>query len=758
MKRFAHFKFSILFFCITFAFILMVSPSCSTRKNTRKLDIERLFMQTTKPEITFTNSGGLEGVGGSRSVSEEVTFSQYSNDLDNNEVLANELNQLDTTKTYRLSGVVVRARSNFATERDGRVHVDFDIIAPIDILDPYWRLTFAPMLIDGDSIIPLDTILVTGEGFRDKQIGDLEAYEDFLSTIVDPTAYDSLFINWKTLYKEINKVQKRNYNEYKSQYDMMMDYENWKEMNDMEFLRMEAIARRHKRHVYERHWRKAEEKSLKNLQKNTDTLGIHDLYMKKYEKEYTDYLKKRFSLDWLDSITVDLNIHNQKDSIMRRSYIPKKYREIHFNGLTVRDIIAKPFTKEDSAKIAKHHYLIDEIVLNEMNIERKGEIFRDVVEFPYRLEGEEMYGLRLDTVISAEDDFVYTYKQPWKVEKSTKKLDVVLTAMVEGMDRSSFVFPLSDTLSYFIASLSQLADESFVVERKMLHKNMVDNQSMYPDYRTKTAYRFRDLRNPEIFDKIFEAYQIYNQEADLVVDSVTIRGFTDLSGLWHENYELSLQRGKEVADYFKQKGVRYPVVKAAGEDWPSLARAVQAHSGLRNKQAILDSLTSAIYPDLTEESIKKDYPEDYKIIRDEIYPKLTRFDVTLHINRPGIQENTLQETHREDYAEGIRLLREKEYMPALEKLAPYADYNTALALICLGYNDKAQEVLQALPETGRNEYLLAIVKARKQNLNEAARHLQKACKLNPELAARTRLDSEVRELADMYDLWDTLDN
>ncbi|RNC65920.1 hypothetical protein D7D25_05220 [Proteiniphilum sp. X52] len=757
MKKYTPLNCSLLFVVATFVFIITISPSCSTKKNHRKLDIERLFMQTTKPEITFTNSGGLEGMNGSRSVSEEVTFTQSTrSELDNNEVLANEMDRLDTTKTYRLSGVVVRAKSNFATERDGRVHVDFDIIAPTDVLDPYWRLTLAPMLIDGDSITPLDTVYVTGEGFRDKQMGDYEAYEDFLNTIVDPSAYDSLFVDWKSLNKEILKVQKRNYSDYKRAYDLMMDYDNWRKMNEMEFLRAQAIARRHKRHVQERYWRQSEKKALRYLQKNTDTLGIYHRYMGKYEKDYTDYLKKQFSFDWLPSITPDINIHAQKDSIMSRSYIPRKYREIHQKGLTLRDIKAKPFTKEDSAKIAKHHYLIDDIVLNDMNIERKGEIFKEVVEFP--IPGEEMTGLRLDTVITAEYDFRYPYKQPWKIEKSTKKLEVVLAAMVEGVDKSTFVFPLSDTLTYFIASLAQLADESLVIERKMLHKNMVDNQSLYPDYRTKKSHRFRDIRNPEIFDKIVEAYQIYNNEADLVVDSISIRAYTDLEGLWHENYELSLERAKEVADYLRQKGVRNPVPKAAGEDWPTLARQVQSHRSLLYRQAILDSLTSAIYPDMTEENIKRDYPDDYKIIRQEIYPKLVRFDVTLHINRPGIEENTLQETHREDYAEGIKLLREKEYMLALEKLAKYADYNTALALVCLGYNDKAQEVLEALPETGRNEYLLAIIKARKDNKNEAAKHLQKACQLSPELYSRTRLDSEVRELADELNLWDTLNN
>lgn len=755
MKKYTPFNSGLLFFIVTIIFTMIISPSCSTRKNHRKLDIERLFMQTTQPEITFSGAGGLEGMDGSRSVSEEVTFSQSTGDLDKNEVSVNELDRLDTTKIYRLTGVVVKAKSNFATERDGRVHVDFDIIAPVDVLDPYWRLTFAPMLIDGDSITPLDTVYVTGEGFRDKQLGDYDAYRDFLNTIVDPAAYDSLFVDWKNMNKEIYKVQRRNYSDYRRSYDLMMDYENWKKMNEMEFLRMEALARRHRLHVHEHHWRKSEKKALKYLQKDADTTGIYAKHMEGYKKDYTDFLKKQFSFEWLNGeLTPDINIHAHKDSIMRRIHIPKKYRDFYHNRMTLRDLKATPFTKQDSARIAKHHYLIDEIVLNDMNIERRGEIFNEVVEFPVPEEGR--LGMRVDTVISAEYDFRYPYKQPWKIGNGTKKLAVVMAAMVEGVDRSTFVFPLTDTLTYFIATLSQLADESMVTDRKMLHKSMVDNQSVYPNYRTKKSFKVSDINNKDVFDKILEAYKVYNNENDLVVDSITIRAFTDLSGLWHENYELAEKRVQEAASFLRQKGVRHVATKTAGEDWPTLARQVQSHNGLLYRQAILDSLTNAVYPDMTEENIKKEYPDDYKIISNEIYPKLTRFDISLHINRPSIETDTVKETFREDYAEGIKLLREKEYMLALEKLAKYADYNTALTLVCLGYNDKAQEVLDVLPQTGRNEYLLAIVQARKGNKNEAARHLRKACELSPELYNRTKLDSEVRDLADELNLWDSL--
>lgn len=101
-----------------------------------------------------------------------------------------------------------------------------------------------------------------------------------------------------------------------------------------------------------------------------------------------------------------------KDSVLKRSHIPRKYRNLYAKGLTIRDLKAKPFTAEDSVKIAKHHYLIDEIVLNEMNMNRKDDIFKEIVQFPYRTDTK---GIRTDTVITAEENMVYTYRQPWKV-------------------------------------------------------------------------------------------------------------------------------------------------------------------------------------------------------------------------------------------------------------------------------------------------------------------------------------------------------
>lgn len=89
-------------------------------------------------------------------------------------------------------------------------------------------------------------------------------------------------------------------------------------------------------------------------------------------------------------------------------------------------------------------------------------------------------------------------------------------------------------------------------------------------------------------------------------------------------------------------------------------------------------------------------------------------------------------------------------------MANYLDYNTALCLTCMGYNDKAQSLLEKLPETAKNEYLAAILAARKNDDQKAAVHLIKACQLDPNLYHRVSLDTEVKGLADRLNLWERL--
>lgn len=726
-----------------------ILSSCATHRASNSLEIGRLFMQTAKPEIAFAGHDGVYNQDGSRSVSEQVTYNA-SNMLSNDKDLDTKL---DTNKVYELTEIVVETKVNYAPERDGKATVDFRIIAPIDVLDPNWRLYLTPKLIDGDVVCELDTVIMTGEGFKEKQVDDYDAYKNFLEAIVDPAHYDSLYINWKALDREILKVQKRNYNDYREEYNKLMGYENWARMNEMEFLDMEALAMRHKRHLYERHWRKAEKESLKNLKNGKDTTGIYHKHIENYKKDYVNFVKNKFSLKWLDHVDVNVNLHNQKDSVLVRSYVPRAFRQIHENGKKLSDIKARPFTKDDSIKIAKRHYLIDEIVLNEVNMNRKQDVFNEIVQFPYR--GESAH-IRVDTVISGEDHVVYNYRQDWKVEPGMKSLKIVLNGKVEAIDRSMFEFPNSDTLTYLIASLSQMLDESLVTKKEHLKKYMFDRITTYPTYKTNKAYKWDDKANSGALDKLLEAYNIYSSREGLAVDSIVIESTTDLRGEWGDNYDLSYHRANSVLDYLKTK-INVPIrVNPKGEDWNTLVREIRSRSDMPNAAAILESLTKATFPDKTEEEIRDLYPEDYAIMKNEIYPKLQRFDFRINISRPDIEEDTVKETYREDYAEGIRLLKDREYKAALEILANYPDYNAALCLVLLGYNDKAKEVLTKLPETAKNKYLLAVVHARNSEKDQATACLIRACELDPDISTNISLDSDLSKLVNELNLWPKL--
>ena len=101
---------------------------------------------------------------------------------------------------------------------------------------------------------------------------------------------------------------------------------------------------------------------------------------------------------------------------------------------------------------------------------------------------------------------------------------------------------------------------------------------------------------------------------------------------------------------------------------------------------------------------------------------------------------------REEYAQGLEALSNREYQKALGILEKYPDYNTAVALTCLGYHAKSEELLKQLPQTAAVEYLRAIVNARLEDYQTAAELLLEACRKDTKYVYRTEMDSDIAAL------------
>jgi hypothetical protein len=98
------------------------------------------------------------------------------------------------------------------------------------------------------------------------------------------------------------------------------------------------------------------------------------------------------------------------------------------------------------------------------------------------------------------------------------------------------------------------------------------------------------------------------------------------------------------------------------------------------------------------------------------------------------------------YARGVQLLNERKYNDALRILRPYEDRNTAVALLSLGYDEQAYEVLCRLKEEATVEYLKAVACARMGRVEEGKAAFRRACELQPSFEYRGNLDPEIREL------------
>ncbi len=92
-----------------------------------------------------------------------------------------------------IDAAVITARFRNVAERHGRVDLRFEIIVPASMQDSRWQLRFRPqMYILGDSLM-LESVYITGEDYRKRQLRGYEQYERFLSSIItDSTRFIDL--------------------------------------------------------------------------------------------------------------------------------------------------------------------------------------------------------------------------------------------------------------------------------------------------------------------------------------------------------------------------------------------------------------------------------------------------------------------------------------------------------------------------------------------------------------------------------------
>lgn len=436
----------------------------------------------------------------------------------------------------------------------------------------------------------------------------------------------------------------------------------------------------------------------------------------------------------------------------------------------------------DSTDLMKRFYNTKKIERNEALKARKGEKFHELVRFPYNPEA------KLDTVITSSDTVYYLYSEKIPADENTSRLYVRLEGNVVDYSGNQYVLPASDTLTYFVSSMTKFVDETPRYVQRVVTRDAEANTQVnftFPSGKSKLDRALGD--NEKELARVKELTTALMTDPVYIIDSLTLYAGSSPEGVWTVNERLSRERaesirgilvndfralydslnismaimldeqGNVMAQDAKPELPNLPKllrVKWSAENWEKLAALIARDDKMENVDKILELIQTEKHPDRRETLIRSRYPKDYAYMREKLYPAIRSVDFVFSLHRRGMQKDTLFTTELdENYANGVELLKKRKYEDALEILRPYEDINTAIAYMSLGYDRAALRILNGQRETAEVRYLQGILEYRLGDETQAVLRYMRSCELNPQLKHRGNLDPELSTLIKKYDLF-----
>ena len=495
-------------------------------------------------------------------------------------------------------------------------------------------------------------------------------------------------------------------------------------------------------------------------------------YRKTQLRGYEHY--RRF----LESIITDstLFINTSQLEVFLKRNLPQVFRLRTDSSYVSDEAFASMFGVTEKQAV-KHYTSSHKINRNNRRIARKDKMFKKYVKAPIITEG-----LKLDTVITGDgNEFIYRYVQTINTRPRLRKVEITLSGEIFDQGTRLFTMPESDPLTFYISSLSTLADNREKYISKVVERNVAANTACYIDFKSGSWEIDTGLE-----DNVEEISRIQNNLSNLIsnktfgLDSIIVTASCSPEGSYASNTVLSKKRSESVSRFFdkyirrckdslRQKdglvidleGV-YKENKAANEirfisrntpeNWEMLDKLVASDTSisLSGKRRYL-SLKEIRDPDIRENSFRAE--KWYRYLREQLYPSLrtVRFDFYLH--RIGMVKDTVHTTVLDTtYMNGLQAIRDRDYKKAVTLLRPYGDYNTAVAYCALDYNASALDILERLPRSGKTNYMLAIIYSRTGRIKEAVQCYMDACSSDRMFVSRGNLDPEISALIARYGL------
>ena len=386
---------------------------------------------------------------------------------------------------------------------------------------------------------------------------------------------------------------------------------------------------------------------------------------------------------------------------------------------------------------------------NEKKKSRKGKMYRRYVKDPIPMEG-----IRLDTVLIGSDgDFIYRYTHGFRSRPGLKKVMVYMHGDLyeRGVCRAELPFP--DELTFYISSLSTLADLATKYRMIVLERRVYDNTKALIDFAVGRADVDTLLGdNASEIRRVRSCIEDVVSREEFALDSLVIVASCSPEGSYASNRRLSKARSESVLklieEFVPQEWKDSLRASELPENWPQLTRLIE-HDTLiaaTSRTQMLSLIETMTDPDAAERRLSR-MPE-YRYLRERLYPQLRSVSFNFYLHRVGMQKDTVHTTEIDTvYMAGLQALKDLDYKKAVAILRPYDDYNAALAFMSADYNHSALDVLGRLDDTDPKVcYLMALVLSRMEQHDEAMKYFELCIAYDPYMEYRANLDPEMHVL------------
>ena len=481
----------------------------------------------------------------------------------------------------------------------------------------------------------------------------------------------------------------------------------------------------------------------------SDTLGLEPIYItgRGYRNmQMRGYQRYKAFLASIITDTTDLVRMGQLEVFLERFY-PQTYSMKNDSSIVSEPMAENLFgvTQRDAAV---HYTKQWKVKRNEWKKRNRDRMLRRYVKDPIVREG-----IRLDTVLTVEGAFVYRYTHTFQSRPGLKKVMLTLDGRLYEKGECIASLPFPDELTFYISSLSSLADLRPKYRMIVLERTVFDNTKALIDFAlgsSKVDTLLGD--NASELRRVRRCIDDVVARKEFVLDSLVIKASCSPEGSYELNRRLSLSRSEAVrtfiGQYVPEEWKDSLRAAALPENWAQLRLLVQNDSIMTEGavQKILHMTEDLKKPDQVEKSLS--HLPQYRYLREKIYPKLRSVSFDFYLHRAGMVKDTVQTTQLDSvYMEGVQALRNLDYKKAVSILRPYDDYNAALAFMSAGYNHSALDVMGRLKNDDPKVcYLMALVLSRLDLYDEAMKYFELCLAYDPYMEHRANLDPEMAVL------------